>query len=52
MAVSDHMPPEIKQRIVKEHVPGNEISLANILENPDYFMYTQLGLDPAGDYSK
>ena len=52
MAVSDHMPPEIKQRIVQEHVPGKEISLAHIIANPDKIMYTKLGLDPAVDYSK
>ena len=40
------------QRIVQEHVPGKEISLAHIIANPDEILYTKLGLDPKVDYSR
>ena len=40
------------QRIVQEHVPGKEISLAHIIANLDEILYTKLGLDPKVDYSR
>jgi ethanolamine utilization protein EutS len=52
MALTEQNPPEIKQRIVQEHVPGKEISLAHIIANPDKIMYTKLGLDPSVDYTR
>ena len=35
MAYLDHLPPDEKQRIVQELVPGKQISLAHIIANPD-----------------
>ncbi|MDO4518685.1 MAG: BMC domain-containing protein [Eubacteriales bacterium] len=46
------MPPEIKQRIIQELVPGKQISLAHIIANPDNILYAKLGLDPALTYSR
>ena len=52
MAYLDHLPPDEKQRIVQELVPGKQISLAHIIANPDQILYTKLGLDPAVEYSR
>ena len=52
MAFTDNLPPETKQRIVKELVPGKQISLAHIIANPDQILYAKLGLDPAVEYSR
>ena len=52
MGYTDNMSPEIKQRIVQELVPGKQIYLAHIIENPDRVMYEKLGLDPSIDYAK
>ncbi len=52
MGYTDYMPPEVKQRIIQELVPGKQISLAHIIANPDKTLYTKLGLDPAVDYSR
>ena len=52
MGYTDNMSPELKQRIVQELVPGQQISLAHIIANPDKILYTKLGLDPAIDYSR
>ena len=52
MGYTDNMPPEMKQRIVQELVPGKQISLAHIIANPDKILYTKLGLDPSLDYSR
>ena len=41
-----------KMRIVKELVPGKQITIAHIIANPDDILYKKLGLDPAIDYSK
>lgn len=45
---------EYKQipRIVQENVPGKQITLAHIIDNPDAVIYQKLGLDPAVDYSR
>ena len=40
------------QRIVQEHVPGKEISIAHLIANPDEELYVKLGLNPHIDYSK
>lgn len=40
------------QRIVQEHVPGKEISIAHLIANPDAELYVKLGLNPKIDYSK
>lgn len=40
------------QRIVQEHVPGKEISIAHLIANPDEELYVKLGLNPQIDYSK
>ena len=40
------------QRIVQEHVPGKEISIAHLIANPDAELYVKLGLNPQIDYSK
>lgn len=52
MGYTDYMPPEVKQRIIQELVPGKQISLAHIIANPDKTLYTKLGLDPSVDYSR
>lgn len=52
MGYTDQMPPEVKQRIIQELVPGKQISLAHIIANPDKILYKKLGLDPSVDYSK
>lgn len=52
MGYADSMPPEVKQRIIQELVPGKQISLAHIIANPDKVLYTKLGLDPSVDYSR
>ncbi len=52
MGYTDTMPPEIKQRIIQELVPGKQISLAHIIANPDNILYAKLGLDPALTYSR
>ena len=52
MGYTDSMPPEVKQRIIQELVPGKQISLAHIIANPDKVLYTKLGLDPSVDYSR
>lgn len=52
MGYTDHLSPEVKQRIVQELVPGKQISLAHIIANPDKILYTKLGLDPAIEYSR
>ncbi len=52
MAFTDNLPPETKQRIVQELVPGKQISLAHIIANPDQILYAKLGLDPAVEYSR
>ena len=41
-----------KQRIIQEHVPGKQITLAHIIANPDEILYKKLGLDPAVEYSR
>ena len=43
---------ETKQRIIQESVPGKQITLAHIIANPDEVLYTKLGLDPAGEYTR
>lgn len=40
------------QRIIQEHVPGKEISIAHLIANPDAELYVKLGLNPKIDYSK
>lgn len=40
------------QRIVQEHVPGKEITIAHLIANPDADLYVKLGLNPKIDYSK
>lgn len=52
MGYTDHMSPELKQRIVQELVPGKQITLAHIIANPDRILYEKLGLDPSIDYAK
>ena len=52
MGYTDNMSEETKQRIVQELVPGKQITLAHIIDNPDKVLYEKLGLDPAVDYSK
>lgn len=52
MGYTDSMPPEVKQRIIQELVPGKQISLAHIIANPNKVLYTKLGLDPSVDYSR
>lgn len=52
MGYTDHMSPEVKQRIVQELVPGKQITLAHIIANPDRILYEKLGLDPSIDYAK
>ena len=52
MGYTDSMPPEVKQRIIQELVPGKQISLAHIIANPDKVLYTKLGLDRSVDYSR
>ncbi len=42
---------EGKTRIIQELVPGKQITLAHIIANPDYEIYTKLGLDPADEHS-
>lgn len=51
MNYSDPMSPKL-QRIVQEHVPGKQISLAHIIASPDEILYTKLGLDPSVEYSR
>ncbi len=41
-----------KVRIIQELVPGKQITIAHIIANPDEVLYTKLGLDPAGEYTK
>ncbi len=41
-----------KTRIIRELVPGKQITLAHVIANPDKILYRKLGLDPAVDYSK
>lgn len=43
---------EGKTRIIQELVPGKQITLAHIIANPDEILYTKLGLDPAGEYTR
>ena len=43
---------EGKMRIVKELVPGKQVTLAHIITSPDEIVYKKLGLNPALDYSK
>ena len=50
MGYTDHMSPELKQRIVQELVPGKQITLAHIIANPEPTLYQKLGLDPKLDY--
>lgn len=52
MSYTDSLPPEVKQRIIQELVPGKQISLAHIIANPDQILYKKLGLDPAIEYSR
>ena len=52
MSYTDSLPPEVKQRIIQELVPGKQISLAHIIANPDQILYRKLGLDPAIEYSR
>ena len=52
MSYTDSLSPEIKQRIIQELVPGKQISLAQIIANPDQILYKKLGLDPAIEYSR
>ena len=52
MGYTDSMPPEVKQRIIQELVPGKQISLAHIIANADKVLYRKLGLDPSVDYSR
>ena len=52
MGYTDHMSPELKQRIVQELVPGKQITIAHVIANPDDILYKKLGLDPAVDYAK
>lgn len=51
MNYSDPMSSKL-QRIVQEHVPGKQISLAHIIASPDEILYTKLGLDPSVEYSR
>lgn len=51
MNYSDPMSSKL-QRIVQEHVPGKQISLAHIIASPDEILYTKLGLDPSIEYSR
>ena len=41
-----------KVRIIQELVPGKQITIAHIIANPDEVLYTKLGLDPAGEYTR
>ena len=41
-----------KMRIIQELVPGKQITLANIIANPDNILYKKLGLDPEVDYTR
>lgn len=41
-----------KTRIIQEIVPGKQITIAHIIANPDEILYTKLGLDPAGEYTR
>lgn len=52
MGYTEHMPDDVKQRIIQELVPGKQVSLAHIIANPDNILYTKLGLDPAIEYSR
>lgn len=38
-------------RIVQELVPGQQVTLAHIIANPDPILYQKMGLDPAMDYA-
>lgn len=51
MSYSDPIASKL-QRIVQEHVPGKQISLAHIIASPDEILYTKLGLDPTVEYSR
>lgn len=39
-----------KLRLVQELVPGKQITIAQIIANPDEIIDRKLGLDPAVDY--
>ena len=37
-----------KQRVIQEHVPGRQLTLAHIIANPDASLYASLGVAEAG----
>jgi ethanolamine utilization protein EutS len=37
-----------KMRIIQEHVPGKQITIAHIIANPDPSLYASIGLKEAG----
>lgn len=36
---------EIKQRVIQEHVPGKQVTLAHLIASPQKGIYLSLGLD-------
>jgi len=43
---------EGKARIVQEHVPGKQITIAHLIANPDEVLYEKLGLESSPDHSR
>lgn len=41
-----------KLRIVQEHVPGKEVTLAHVIASPEKIVYQKLGLNPSVDYAQ
>ena len=41
-----------KMTIIQEFVPGKQITLCHIIANPGETLYTKIGLDPQGDYTR
>lgn len=39
------IPDDPKQRVIQEHVPGKQITLAHVIANPQKSLYLKLGLD-------
>ena len=52
MDIQDLLTNEGKVRIIQELVPGKQITIAQLIANPDNELYEKLGLNPNIDYSK
>ena len=52
MNIQDILTNEDKMRIIQEIVPGKQITIADVIANPDTVLYKKLGLNPEMDYSK